>query len=182
MKSTIYFAITLLATAFIQFSLFGTAEAARVAVLPIQIDNDKVARASDFTSYYWDIVIEKLQYPDYELLDEENVDSAVSGEGMKSLDMASLQNVCNKTNAEIVIAMRLDEVVKKPDRNNREPKIKYYMKGEFAGYNGLTGQYYNKKINCSGRLEMALTYRNDWQKNTFTSTLKRCLGQLMKKR
>jgi hypothetical protein len=180
MKGLTSFVFAVLIVVFMPNLFWGNAEAARVAVVPIQIDDTKVARSADFTGYYWDIMIDKLRYPDYELLDDEKVEEVIPEGGLKSFDQVTLQDICNRTDSEIVIAMRLDEVRKKPDRSNREPRMKFYMKGEFAGYNRLTGRCYNKKVNSSGSMEMALTYRNDWLKDAFASTLKRCLNHMLK--
>ena len=68
MKKIFAFIFASLAVIFMSVPFGGTAEAARVAVLPIQIDEAQVERASDFYSYYWDVMIEKFKYPDYELM------------------------------------------------------------------------------------------------------------------
>lgn len=170
--------VTVLAVVFMQFPFSGVAEAARVAVAPIQFNETKVERVSDFTSYYWDSMIERFQYPNYELLDDEKVEAVVPDEGLKTFDQKTMADICAKTDAEIIIVMRLDDVHSKVDRSHREPKTKCYMKGEFAGYNRLTGKFYNKKINYNGEIETALTLRNDWQRDAFVSTLKRCLNRM----
>ena len=157
----------------------GTAEAARVAVVPIQINEELVERAADFNGYYWDIMIDKFRYPEYDLIDEAKMDAVIPYDGMKEFDQKTLAAICDKTDAEIVVAMRLDDVHGKVDRSNREPRTKCYMKGLFAGYNRLTGKYYLKKINYNNEMETVLTLKNDWQQQAFASTLKRCLNQML---
>lgn len=179
MKRMFAFVFAVMAVLFLQLPFSGTAEAAWVAVVPIEINDAKVARASDFNNYYWDIMVERLRYPEYDLIDEGKMDAVLPYEGLKSFDQKTLVSICDKTNADLVIAMRLDDVHSKVDRSRREPKTKCYMKGLFAGYNRLTGKYYNKKINYYGEVETALTLKNDWQYNAFTSTLKRCLNQML---
>ena len=88
----------------------GTAEAARVAVLPLQVDETKIERAGDFTSYYWDIMVDGFQYPDYELIDDEKILDALPDTGLKSFDKATLIRFAASVDAEIVIAMRLDKL------------------------------------------------------------------------
>ena len=179
MKRIFVFVFAILAVLFMQVPFAGNAEAARVAVVPIEINDAKVARASDFTNYYWDIMIDKFRYPEYDLIDEAKMDAAVPYEGLKVFDQKTLAEICNKTDAEIVVAMRLDDVHGKVDRSNREPRTKCYMKGLFAGYNRLTGKYYLKKINYNNEMETVLTLKNDWQQQAFASTLKRCLNQML---
>ena len=110
MKKIFAFIFASLAVIFMSVPFGGTAEAARVAVLPIQIDEAQVERASDFYSYYWDVMIEKFKYPDYELMDEEDIDKFVPEDGLKNFDQATLTDICEKINAEIVVAMRLEKI------------------------------------------------------------------------
>ena len=179
MKRIFAFVFAALALLVLQVPLSSTAEAARVAVAPIEINDAKVARASDFNNYYWDIMIDKFRYPEYDLIDETKMEAVIPYDGMKNFDQKTLADICNKTDAEIVVAMRLDDVHSKVDRSHREPKTKCYMKGLFAGYNRLTGKYYLKKINYNNEMETVLTLKNDWQYNAFSSTLKRCLNQML---
>ena len=168
--SFIFMALTVLLLA---SPLGGVAEAARVAVVPIQIDDQKVERAADFNGYYWDIMIEKFKYPDYELMDDEKVAAVIPDEGLISFDQATLTTICEKVDAEIVVAMRLDEIKETPLNFRREPTLETFMKGEFASYNRLTGKYYHKKMYIKGEIEEVLTLRTDWQQQTFASELKR---------
>ena len=108
MKRLFSFIFAALAVLFIQIPLTGTAEAARVAVIPIQIDDKLVERAADFNGYYWDIMIEKFKYPEYELMDDEKVAAVLPEEGLTSYDQATLASICEKTDSEIVVAMRLE--------------------------------------------------------------------------
>ena len=178
MKRIVAFVFAALAVLFMQVSFMGTAEAARVAVAPIEINDAKVARASDFNNYYWDIMIEKFRYPEYDLIDDAKMEAVIPYDGLKEFDQKKLAAICDKTDADIVVAMRLDDVHGKVDRSHREPKTKCYMKGLFAGYNRLTGKYFYKKINYNHEMETVLTLKNDWQYNAFSSTLKRCLNQM----
>ena len=177
MKKIFTFIFAALTVLFIQAPLAGTAEAARVAVVPIQTNEAQVARAADFNGYYWDIMIEKFQYPGYELMDDEKVAAVVPDEGLTSYDQATLMNVCEKAGAEIVVAMRLEEVKETPMNFRREPTLETFMKGEFAGYNRLTGKYYHKKMYIKDEIEQVLTLRTDWQQRTFASELKRYINR-----
>jgi hypothetical protein len=53
------------------------------------------------------------------------------------------------------------------------------MKGEFAGYNRLTGKYYYKKMYYKEEIEEILTLKNDWQQDAFASNLKRYINRVM---
>ena len=158
---------------------FGnTAEAATVAVVPIDI-NDKVARASDFSSYYWDMIVDRFQYPEYELMDDEKVSAFLPDEGLKSFSKASLMDVAEKASAEVVVAMRITEVKETPKSFLREPAVQCIMKGELATYNKLTGKYYYKKIYYDEQIEEVLTVRTDWQQVAFADFLRRGINRTL---
>ncbi len=169
-----------LAVLFVNISILGTAEAARVAVLPLQFNETAMERAGDFTSYYWDIMVDKFQYPDYELMDDEKIATALHDEELKTFDKASLMNVADKTSSEIVVVMRLDKLEEESDYFRSEPVVIYRMNGEYAGYNRLTGKYYNKKFHEKYEVEDALTLKNDWQQMTFAELTKSYIHRTMK--
>ena len=177
MKKIFTFIFAALTVLFIQAPLAGTAEAARVAVVPIQTNEAQVARAADFNGYYWDIMIEKFRYPEYELMDDEKVAAVIPDEGLTSFDQATLTSLCDKVDAEIVVAMRLDEIKEVPLLFRRERALETFMKGEFASYNRITGNYYHKKMYIKGEIEEVLTLRTDWQQQTFASELKRYINR-----
>ena len=177
MKKLVAFIFVLLAVFFMNAPFAGTAEAARVAVVPIQINDELVERSADFNGYYWDIMIEKFKYPDYELMDHEKVSAVIPDEGLASYDQATLMSLCEKVDAEIVVAMRLDEVKETPLTFRREPYLGIFMKGEFAGYNRITGKYYHKKMYYKDEIEEILTLKNDWQQRVFGSEVKRYINR-----
>lgn len=181
MKRLMHLACAVLLTITMHLVLTDTAEAARVAVLPLQFSDDTMERASDFTSYYWDIMVEKLQYPDYELMDDDKVAAKLPEEGLKSFDKATLMDVADKTDADIVIAMRLDKLEERSDFfTSIEPMRRFTMKGEYAGYNRLTGVYYHKNIFEKYSEEEPLTLKNDFQQMTFEDITKRYLYRTLK--
>lgn len=177
MKRLFALMAAVLTAVFMNIPFSNSAEAARVAVVPIQIDETRVERSADFSGYYWDIMIDKFKYPDYELMDDEKVAEAVPEEGLKACDKATMAELSVKTDAEIVVFMRLDEVKEKPLNFRREPLLETFMKGEFASYNRLTDNYIYKKIYYKGTIEEVLTLRTDWQQNVFASELKRCINR-----
>ena len=177
MKKLFTFIFAVMAVLFMNVPFTGTVEAARVAVVPIQVNDKLIERAADFNGYYWDIMIDKFKYPDYELMDDEKVAAVIPDDGLTSFDQATLTTICEKVDAEIVVAMRLDEIKETPLNFRREPTLETFMKGEFASYNRLTGKYYHKKMYIKGEIEEVLTLRTDWQQQTFASELKRYINR-----
>ena len=177
MKKLFTFIFAVMAVLFMNVPFTGTVEAARVAVVPIQVNDKLIERAADFNGYYWDIMIEKFKYPEYELMDDEKVAAVVPDEGLATFDQATLTSICEKVDAEIVVSMRLDEITETPLNFRREPTLETFMKGEFASYNRLTGKYYHKKMYIKDEIEAVLTLRNDWQQQTFASELRRYINR-----
>ena len=181
MKKLMHFVFALLLALTVNLSLSVTTEAARVAVLPLQFSDDTMERASDFTSYYWDIMVENLKYPDYELMDDEKVAAKLPEGGLKSFDKATLMDVANKTDADIVIVMRLDKLDEKSDFfTAAEPMRRFTLTGEYGGYNRLTGVYYHKNIFEKYSEEEPLTLKNDFQQMTFADITKRYVYRTLK--
>lgn len=157
--------------------VLGMAEAAKVAVIPLRVNEAQVERAGDFNSYYWDIMIDKFVYPDFNLIDDDAVAQVVPEEGLKDYDQATLTDIAGQTGADIVVAMRLDKVADKAQNFRREPTLLCTMQGEFASYNRVTGKYFHKKINYREEIEEVLTYRTDWQQRAFATNLRRYLNR-----
>lgn len=145
----------------------GTAEAAKVAIVPIEINEQQVERAGDFTGYYWDIMVEKFKYPDFDLIDDDTVSKVIPEDGLKDFSKDTLMDVARRTGADIVVAMRLDKVTDRALNFRREPALECVMRGEYASYNRVTGNYYNKNIRYKEEIEEVLTYRTDWQQKAF---------------
>ena len=182
MKRILSVLIAIMSVFFVSTSFPGAAEAARVAVLPIQFSDAVLERANDFTSYYWDIMVEKFQYPEYELMDDEKISAVLPNEELKSFDKASLQMVAEKTDADVVVVMRLDRMEEKPDYFGMEAYMEFLLEGEYAGYNRLTDRYYHKKFHEKYRQPDELTYRNDYQQMTFVTLTKSYVYRTMKKK
>ena len=178
MKKLFTFIIAVMAVLFMNVALLGTAEAAHVAVIPIDVDV-KVERAGDFNSYYWDMLVDRFRYPDYELLDDDKVAAVVPETGLKTFDKTSLSAVAEKVSAEIVVAMRITDVQEIPKSFLREPMVECIMSGEFASFNRLTGNYYYKKINYSKDIHEIWTVRNDWQQEVFADYLRRGINRTL---
>ena len=177
MKKLFAFMFAVLAVVLMNVPFVGTAEAAKVAVLPLRVNEAQVERAGDFNSYYWDIMIDKFVYPDFDLIDDDAVAQVVPEEGLKDYDQATLTDIAGQIGADIVVAMRLDKVADKAQNFRREPTLLCTMQGEFASYNRVTGKYFHKKINYREEIEEVLTYRTDWQQRAFATNLRRYLNR-----
>lgn len=155
----------------------GRAEAAKVAVVPIQVNEELVERPSDWNSWYWDIMVDRFHYPDFELLDDDTVSKVVPDMGLASFDKATLMTVASQTGADIVVAMRIDKVHEKFYNFRTESMIGMTVKGQFASYNGVTGKYYDKKINYYDETEDVYLTKTDWKARWMQSNLNRYINR-----
>ncbi len=181
MKKIMNLAIFSFSVLFFCLTNVGSAEAAWVAVLPIEVNEANVERANDFTNYYWDAIVNRFKYPDYELLDDDKLIAVVPEKGLASYDRSALADIAMKTDADIVIAMRLDSVGEELTSSfSEERMIECSMNGEFASYNRLTDKYYDKKFNYRDNKEEALIIKNDWQYFIFNSDLNRYINHTLR--
>ena len=172
--------ISVITVFLISFSTASTVEAALVAVLPIEVDETKIERAKDFNDYYWDVMVNRFKYPDYDLMDDDKVAAAVPENGLPSYERPVLVGLADQIDADIVIVMRLDyidEQLTSPFSEERMTEL--YMNGEYASYNKLTDKYYHKKFFEKNRMEEELILKNDWQYEVFNSNLNRYINRTL---
>ena len=177
MKRIFLFMMAVLSVFCLTTGFTGKAEAARVAVLPIQINEAQVERGSDWNSWYWDIAVDRLHYPDFELLDDTTVSQVVPATGLASFDKNTLMAVASQTGADIVVALRIDKVGETFYNFRTESMIGMRVEGQFASYNGVTGKYYQKKIHSYDETEDAYLTKTDWQARWMQQNLNRYINR-----
>ena len=173
MKKLLAFMFAVLAVMFMNVPFGGT------AAIPLQTNEAKVERTGDLNNYYWDIIVDRFPYPQYELIDDDKVLEAVPEEGLKNYDKPTLQAIADKVDADIVIAMRVDKVASRAIGGRYEPTLECFMQGQFISYNRQTGKFYNKKFIYKEEIEEVLTYRNDWQQEVFSSYVRRGINRTL---
>ncbi len=180
MQKIIKLIFSVVVTLFLVTSSMGRGEAAWVAVLPIRTDDTKVERAGDFNNYYWDVIVNRFKYPDYELMDDEKVVVAIPEKGLPSYDRSVIADIAEQIDADIVIAMRLDSVKEIPGSMfAEEPVTECEMDGEFVSYNRLTGKYYHDKMRERNSYESVLLLKSDWQYEVFNADLNRYINRTL---
>ncbi len=159
-----------------------TAEAARVAVLPLQQDNlvKDEEDTHDYNTLYWDVATDLYKFPSFDLLGDDEIQKALPAEGLKDFSEATLKTFADKTEADLVVAMRLDELTSKGLMARREQTDAINMKGDFASYNRISGKYMHKKIYEQDEVEEVLLVRGDWRGEYFTKLAKRYMERALK--
>lgn len=171
----------LLATAatIISLSSFNSAEAAKVALLPL-VNN--VVERDDLSTIYYDRAVEATRNAnDAELVDSSELDKAIN----KYVKMGELPNqencaaIANEGGVDIVIAVEIDVLDNKPlDAFSDDTKM--YMKGRLVSLNLQTGKYINKSIDDDKIVPQMTLARYDGCGDMFgdavTREVKRILG------
>lgn len=171
----------LLATtaAIVSLSSFNSAEAAKVALLPL-VNN--VVERDDLSTIYYDRAVEVTKNAnDAELVDSNELDKAIN-KYVKMGDLPSQENcvaIANESGVDIVIAFKVDALDNKPlDAFSDDTKM--YMKGRLVSLNLQTGKYINKSIDDDQIVPQMTLARydgcGDMFGNAVTREVKRILG------
>ena len=158
------------------------AEAARVAVIPLQQDNlvrDEEDN-KDYSSLYWDVATDLFKFPSFELLGDDEIDKVLPAAGLKDFSEANLKSIADKSESDIVIAMRLDKITSRGLMGRREQTERLLIKGDFASYNRISGKYQHKEIYEENDVEEVLLVRGDWRGEIFSKLAKRYMERAMK--
>jgi hypothetical protein len=158
------------------------AEAARVAVLPLQQDNliKDEEDTHDYSTYYWDEATDIFKFPAFDLMGDDEVAKALPAEGLKDYSETTLKTIADKLEADIVIAMSLDKLTSSHVFSRREETVREDMRGTFASYNRISGKYLNRKVYVSDEVEEVLLVRGDWRGELFSKIAKRYMQQAIR--
>ena len=159
-----------------------SAEAARVAVLPLQQDNliKDQEDTHDYSTYYWDEATDIFKFPAFDLMGDDEVAKAIPAAGLKDYSEATLKTIADKLEADIVIAMSLEKLTNSAVFSRREDTVREDMRGSFASYNRISGKYLTRKIYVSDEVEAVLLVRGDWRAELFSKTVRRYMKQAIK--
>ena len=142
------------------------AEAARIAIVPLeQSENILVKNDLDLSIMYWDIANEVFKFPAFEVVSDRMMEKALPDGGLPDMKKETLERIAKETEADVVIAMRLDRIHEDEDQFLLEPKTKVEIDGEYASINHVTGKYYHARIGYSDIFETATLTRDDWRVN-----------------
>lgn len=172
MKSLFVFA------AIITFGQFK-AEAANIAVLPVE----NYINHEGIEGVYYDRILEVVNgQGTHELVDDEKIDAALKkGQNkIEKLDKASLIEIADNTNADVVFGMTLEKLVEQRIQTGSEEWIEMTLQGKVVSYDRETGKFVNRKIYDRHKVLETLTVRSDYQlqyiANQITREIKKTLG------
>mgnify|MGYP000137873492 CR=1 FL=1 len=160
----------LLALVVIGFTVpvFGKAEAAKIAILPL---------ANNVADYF--------KFPEFDMIDDTVLDKALKEEnyaavGKNGPDEAMLKRIMAKTGADMALMMSLDELSLEPQMGMIEDYYKFKIKARIMYVNGLTGKVTKDHINDEEMVEYPVIARSDYEHNEFRNHVIRELKKVAK--
>ena len=169
------------AVGFMSLASFNSAEAARIALLPL-INN--VAERDDLQQIYYDRAIEVTKnVPDAEIVDSIELDKAIE----KNLTpnqlpaQAACEAIARDGGVDVVIMMQVDKLdYKNKGFGSHSENVVLQEKGSLVAYDLATGKYTNKKISDTRERQESMLARYDISGEQFadsvTREIKRILG------
>lgn len=169
------------AVGFMSLASFNSAEAARIALLPL-INN--VAERDDLQQIYYDRAIEVTKnVPDAEIVDSIELDKAIE----KNLQpnqlpaQAACEAIARDGGVDVVIMMQVDKLdYKNKGFGSHSENVVLQEKGSLVAYDLATGKYTNKKISDTRERPESMLARYDISGEQFadsvTREIKRILG------
>lgn len=158
-------------------------EAAKLAVVPLIIDEKVEDEQGLNPILFTDAVSKVFEYPAYDLVADTDLVRQVALEQQDKLfTKEGLQAVATATKADIVVAMSLDKYRWDEIRIYREPVTRCDFRGRFAYLNTLTGKW---KVDTwrddAERETESISPREDWPHKElaryFRVTLKKALSK-----
>ena len=153
-----YLLMTVLAICF-TVPCLNAAEAATVALLPLinNVAGDELAN-----QVYYKNAIEANK-----------VEGSVPSE-------AALAKIAKDGDVDIVFAIQLDKLGKKPMNRVGERMIKLEMEGKAVAYNRLSGVYYSHNLRGGKEIDETLTSRWDWPHEEFGRAVRQEISRAMR--
>ena len=169
------------AVGFMSLASFNSAEAARIALLPL-INN--VAERDDLQQIYYDRAIEVTKnVPDAEIVDSIELDKAIE-KNLKPNQLpaqAAGEAIARDGGVDVVIMMQVDKLdYKNKGFGSHSENVVLQEKGSLVAYDLATGKYTNKKISDTRERQKSMLARYDISGEQFadsvTREIKRILG------
>lgn len=162
-----YLMMTVMAICF-AVPCFSSAEAATVALLPL-VNNVEGGDELANQVYYKQTIAVVNSKPGFVVVENDALNAAVEAANISGAvpDEAALAEIAKKGNVDIVFAVQLDTLAKKPLMRTGERYVKLNMAGKAVAYNRLTGVYYSHNLKGDKEIDEALTSRWDWTHEEF---------------
>ena len=174
-----YLVMTVLAICFAIPGL-NAAEAATVALLPLvnNVAGDELANQV----YYKQAINAIKAQPGFVLVENDQLTQAFENAKINTagIDQKSLEKIAKEGDVDVVFAMQLDKLARKPLNRTGERVLKLELEGKAFTYNRLNGIYYVHNLKGGKEIDEALTSRWDWAHEEFGRAVRQEISRALR--
>ena len=174
-----YLLMTVLAICF-TIPCLNAAEAATVALLPLvnNVAGDELANQV----YYKQAINAIKAQPGFVLVENDQLTQAFENAKINTagIDQKSLEKIAKEGDVDVVFAMQLDKLARKPLNRTGERVLKLELEGKAFAYNRLNGVYYVHNLKGGKEIDEALTSRWDWAHEEFGRAVRQEISRAMR--
>lgn len=174
-----YLLMTVLAICF-TVPCLNAAEAATVALLPLvnNVEGDELANQV----YYKQAINAIKAQPGFVLVENDQLTLAMENSkfGIAGINQKTLEKIAKEGDVDVVFAMQLDKLGRKPVNRTGERVLKLEMEGKAFAYNRLNGVYYVHNLKGGKEIDEALTSRWDWAHEEFGRTVRQEISRALR--
>ena len=174
-----YLLMTVLAICF-TVPCLNAAEAATVALLPLvnNVEGDELANQV----YYKQAINAIKAQPGFVLVENDQLTQAFENAKINTagIDQKSLEKIAKEGDVDVVFAMQLDKLARKPLNRTGERVLKLELEGKAFAYNRLNGVYYVHNLKGGKEIDEALTSRWDWAHEEFGRAVRQEISRALR--
>ena len=174
-----YLLMTVLAICF-TIPCLNAAEAATVALLPLvnNVEGDEIANQV----YYKQAINAIKAQPGFVLVENDQLTQAFENAEINTagIDQKSLEKIAKDGDVDVVFAMQLDKLARKPLNRTGERVLKLELEGKAFAYNRLNGVYYVHNLKGGKEIDEALTSRWDWAHEEFGRAVRQEISRALR--
>ena len=174
-----YLVMTVLAICF-TIPCLNAAEAATVALLPLvnNVAGDELANQV----YYKQAINAIKAQPGFVLVENDQLTQAFENAKINTagIDQKSLEKIAKEGDVDVVFAMQLDKLARKPLNRTGERVLKLELEGKAFVYNRLNGVYYVHNLKGGKEIDEALTSRWDWAHEEFGRAVRQEISRALR--
>ena len=171
--------MTILAICF-TIPCLNAAEAATVALLPLvnNVAGDELANQV----YYKQAINAIKAQPGFVLVENDQLTQAFENAKINTagIDQKSLEKIAKDGDVDVVFAMQLDKLARKPLNRTGERVLKLELEGKAFAYNRLNGVYYVHNLKGGKEIDEALTSRWDWAHEEFGRAVRQEISRALR--
>ena len=174
-----YLLMTVLAICF-TIPCLNAAEAATVALLPLvnNVAGDELANQV----YYKQAINAIKAQSGFVLVENDQLTQAFENAKINTagIDQKSLEKIAKDGDVDVVFAMQLDKLARKPLNRTGERVLKLELEGKAFAYNRLNGVYYVHNLKGGKEIDEALTSRWDWAHEEFGRAVRQEISRALR--